>query len=119
MEIANVEAAEAWDGDEGEHWAEHAERYEHSSWRHRARLLQAASIRPTDRVIDIGCGSGRATIEAAQARVRRVGARRRPVVVSCSRRAGSTPTTRGSATSSSCRAMPRCTGSSQRLPTSP
>ena len=46
MEIANVEAAEAWDGDEGEHWAEHAERYEHSSWRHRARLLQASSIRP-------------------------------------------------------------------------
>ena len=66
MEIANVEAAEAWDGDEGEHWAEHAERYEHSSWRHRARLLQASSIRPTDRVIDIGCGSGRVTIEAAQ-----------------------------------------------------
>ena len=25
MEIANVEAAEAWDGHEGEHWAEHAE----------------------------------------------------------------------------------------------
>jgi len=66
MEIANVEAAEAWDGHEGEHWAEHAERYEHSSWRHRARLLQASGISPTDHVIDIGCGSGRATIEAAE-----------------------------------------------------
>ena len=66
MEIANVEAAEAWDGHEGAHWAEHAERYEHSSWRHRARLLQASSIGPDDHVLDIGCGSGRSTIEAAQ-----------------------------------------------------
>ena len=33
MEIANVEAAEAWDGHEGAHWAEHADRYERSSVR--------------------------------------------------------------------------------------
>ena len=66
MEIANVEQAEAWDGQEGEHWATHAERYERSSWRHRARVLEAAEIPTGGRVIDIGCGTGRATIEAAQ-----------------------------------------------------
>ena len=66
MEIANVEQAKAWDGEEGEQWAAHADRYEHSSWRHRARLLDTAAIASTDVVIDIGCGSGRATIEAAQ-----------------------------------------------------
>jgi len=66
MDIANVEQAQAWDGHEGEHWAAHAARYEHSSWRHRARLLDAANLGATDRVVDIGCGTGRATIEAAQ-----------------------------------------------------
>jgi SAM-dependent methyltransferase len=66
MPIANTEQAKAWDGEEGEHWAAHAERYEHSSWRHRGLLLQAAAIASTDLVIDIGCGSGRATIEAAR-----------------------------------------------------
>ena len=86
MEIANVEAAEAWDGDEGEHWAEHAERYEHSSWRHRARLLQASSIRPDDHVIDIGCGSGTVDDRGGAARVRRVGARGRPVLADARRR---------------------------------
>ena len=66
MAIANTEQAAAWDGDEGEHWATHADRYERSSWRHRGRLLQEAAIEAGDQVIDIGCGTGRATIEAAQ-----------------------------------------------------
>ena len=66
MRIANVEAAEAWDGHEGAHWAEHAARYERSSVRHRPHLLNAAIIRPGDRVLDAGCGAGLSTIEAAR-----------------------------------------------------
>ena len=66
MEIANVEAAAAWDGDEGDHWAEHADRYERSTARHRPHLVNPLSIRPGDRVIDIGCGTGRTTLEAAR-----------------------------------------------------
>jgi SAM-dependent methyltransferase len=66
MQIVNVEQHQAWDGHEGEHWARHADRYERSTRRHRERLLAAADLRASDRVIDIGCGSGRTSIEAAQ-----------------------------------------------------
>jgi SAM-dependent methyltransferase len=66
MDIANVEAFEAWDGHEGEHWTEHADRYERSSWRHRPHLVNPSIIGTADRVLDIGCGTGRPTIEAAQ-----------------------------------------------------
>ena len=66
MEIANVEQAEAWDGSEGEHWARHADRYERSSRRSRPYVVSSSFIGPSDRVLDIGCGAGRSTIEAAQ-----------------------------------------------------
>ena len=66
LTIANVEQAAAWDGSEGEHWANHAERYERSGWRHQARFNDARLIETTDRVLDIGCGTGRSTREAAR-----------------------------------------------------
>jgi len=66
MEIANHEAFEAWDGQEGDDWAENAERYERSGWRHRPHLVNTSIIGAGDRVLDIGCGTGRSTIEAAQ-----------------------------------------------------
>ncbi len=65
VEIANVEQAAAWDGHEGEHWAEHADRYDRSSWRHRAHLVDPARLPAGTRVLDIGCGCGAATREAA------------------------------------------------------
>ena len=65
MQIANKEQAEAWDGHEGRHWAEHAERYERSSRCSRPHLINATILRPTDRVLDIGCGAGLTTLEAA------------------------------------------------------
>jgi SAM-dependent methyltransferase len=65
MEIANQEMFEAWDGDEGDDWTEHSERYERSGRRHRAHLVNPSIIGRGDRVIDIGCGTGRTTIEAA------------------------------------------------------
>jgi SAM-dependent methyltransferase len=66
MDIANVEAAEAWDGHEGAHWAEHADRYERSSVRHRPHLINASIIGSGDRVLDVGCGAGLSTIDASQ-----------------------------------------------------
>jgi SAM-dependent methyltransferase len=65
LTIANVEQAAAWDGPEGAHWAEHAERYERAGWRHQQRFLGAGLISVGDRVLDIGCGTGKSTRDAA------------------------------------------------------
>ncbi|HEX9466968.1 MAG TPA: class I SAM-dependent methyltransferase [Acidimicrobiia bacterium] len=67
MEIANVEMAAAWDGDEGEHWASHEERYNAAVLRHHARLLAAAHIAPPDDVLDLGCGCGATTRDVGRA----------------------------------------------------
>src|SRR6476659_4032876 len=64
--LANTEQADAWNGREGAHWAEHARRYDRSSRRHRERLLEAASISLTDVVLDVGCGTGSTTRDAAR-----------------------------------------------------
>ena len=64
--IANVEQADAWDGAEGDHWAEHADRYEQATRRHRERLLSADLIHSADDVLDIGCGTGALTRAAAR-----------------------------------------------------
>ena len=66
LTIANVEQAAAWDGPEGAHWAEHADRYEHAGWRHQARFDEAGLIGASDRVLDIGCGTGKSTRNAAR-----------------------------------------------------
>jgi SAM-dependent methyltransferase len=64
--IANVEMAEAWDGDEGDHWAEHAERYESIGSGYWDALKHAVAFRVDDQVVDIGCGTGRSTRDVAR-----------------------------------------------------
>lgn len=64
--IANAEQAAAWDGPEGDHWTEHAEHYEQISRHHRGRLLSAGLLSPGDDVLDVGCGTGALTREAAR-----------------------------------------------------
>jgi SAM-dependent methyltransferase len=66
METANPEQAAAWNGDEGEDWARHADRYERSGVRHRPHLINEEVLAPGDRVLDVGCGTGRSTIEAGR-----------------------------------------------------
>jgi ubiquinone/menaquinone biosynthesis C-methylase UbiE len=66
VEIANVEQAAAWDGEEGARWAEQAAYYDRSVRRHSRRLRQAARIQPDERVVDIGCGCGETTRDAAR-----------------------------------------------------
>ncbi|MGH3978319.1 MAG: class I SAM-dependent methyltransferase [Pseudonocardiaceae bacterium] len=66
MRIANVEAAKSWNGFDGEHWTEHEERYNASLRPHAARLSAAAAITATDDVLDVGCGCGESTREAAR-----------------------------------------------------
>lgn len=58
---ANPEQAAAWNGHEGEHWAAHAERFERIGEATWCRLLDRLLVGPRDRVLDVGCGTGRST----------------------------------------------------------
>ncbi|WP_283134676.1 class I SAM-dependent methyltransferase [Rhizohabitans arisaemae] len=64
-QVVNVEQAEAWNGYEGTHWADHYERYNAVNSGFNEPLLEAAAIRAGDRVLDIGCGTGQTTRLAA------------------------------------------------------
>jgi len=62
--VVNVEQAEYWNGGEAAHWLAYEDRYEAMLAPFTARLLRAASLSRSDRVLDIGCGCG-ATTRAA------------------------------------------------------
>jgi SAM-dependent methyltransferase len=65
--VANVRMAEAWDGDEGADWARDWERYDRSVLGYHRLLLEAAGVGRSDRVLDVGCGNGQTTRDAALA----------------------------------------------------
>jgi SAM-dependent methyltransferase len=67
--VVNVEQAAAWDGQDGDDWTEHEEQYNASVRRHTSRLIEAAQIRPSDQILDIGCGCGESTRQAARSAV--------------------------------------------------
>jgi SAM-dependent methyltransferase len=64
--IANVEMANAWDGEEGERWAQDADLYDASGvhlWR---AFLATDPIAAGEHVLDVGCGSGKSTRDVAR-----------------------------------------------------
>lgn len=63
----NKSQAQAWDGDEGEIWAHYPELFESSVRQHQAKLMEAAALTAEARVLDIGCGTGDSTRDAARA----------------------------------------------------
>jgi SAM-dependent methyltransferase len=65
--VVNVEQAAAWDGDEGEDWARDWERYDRAAAGYHRRLFEAAALGPSERVLDVGCGNGQVTRDAARA----------------------------------------------------
>ncbi|TDD44088.1 class I SAM-dependent methyltransferase [Saccharopolyspora elongata] len=71
--IVNTGQAEAWNGYEGEHWAEHQDRYDAVNSGFNEPLLNAANIAEQDRVLDIGCGNGQTTRLAATRAAHAVG----------------------------------------------
>jgi len=63
---SNTEQARAWDGGEGDYWAAHPQRFDLSVAYYHPRLMDAAGIVPGSMVLDIGCGTGQATRDAAR-----------------------------------------------------
>ena len=64
--VVNTHQSEAWNGYEGQHWADEHERYNRANDAMNQPLLDAAAITAADQVLDIGCGTGRTTRLAAQ-----------------------------------------------------
>jgi SAM-dependent methyltransferase len=68
-EIVNVEMAAAWDGDEGDDWTLHEQQHNDAVRALSERLMAAAAVGRAEHVLDLGCGTGETTREAARAAV--------------------------------------------------
>jgi len=66
MSEPNAGMRKAWDGPDGDIWAASADQYEARGAGHRRLLLRAAAIASGERVLDLGCGNGASTLEAAR-----------------------------------------------------
>jgi SAM-dependent methyltransferase len=67
VDPSNADALRAWDGADGAYWAANESVFEDSLEHYRHQFLLACAIDPSDRVLDIGCGNGRTTRDAARA----------------------------------------------------
>lgn len=64
---SNADQLHAWDGDEGAFWTANADRFDRAVAAYQGEFLAAADIAETDHVLDIGCGTGQTTRDAARA----------------------------------------------------
>jgi SAM-dependent methyltransferase len=63
--IVNTQQAEAWNGYEGQYWADHAKHWDAVAGGLNTPLFAAAAIGSTARVLDVACGNGQTTRLAA------------------------------------------------------
>jgi len=66
VDPTNTEQARAWDGEEGTYWTEHAPHFDRALGAYHERFLAAADVGRADQVLDIGCGTGQTTRDAAR-----------------------------------------------------
>jgi cyclopropane fatty-acyl-phospholipid synthase-like methyltransferase len=64
---ANAAQAAEWDGPAGAHRTKYAAVFDAETRPHNERLRAAAGVAPRDRVLDVGCGTGQTTRDAARA----------------------------------------------------
>ncbi len=64
--IPNAEQIRAWNDYDAKHWVKKENHYNLASRNHYIHLLNALNIKPTDRILDIGCGTGESTLDAAR-----------------------------------------------------
>jgi SAM-dependent methyltransferase len=63
--IVNTQQAEAWNGYEGQYWADHPQHWDAVAGGLNDPIFAAASIGSPDRVLDVACGNGQTTRLAA------------------------------------------------------
>ena len=66
---ANAQQAAEWNGPAGAHRTRHAAVFDAEARPHNERFRAAAGVTPSERVLDIGCGTGQTTRDAARAAV--------------------------------------------------
>lgn len=66
IDPSNADAAAGWDGPAGDFWTENADMFDAGVARYLRPLLTAAAIAPDAQVLDVGCGVGQTTREAAR-----------------------------------------------------
>jgi SAM-dependent methyltransferase len=67
VDPSNNQQARAWDGDEGAYWAANAERFDALLAAYQDPFMRTAAIGRTEQVLDIGCGTGQTSRDAARA----------------------------------------------------
>jgi SAM-dependent methyltransferase len=63
---SNADAAAGWNGPTGDVWADNADMFDAGVARYLQPFLDAAAIEPAAHVLDVGCGNGQTTREAAR-----------------------------------------------------
>ncbi|WP_293772523.1 class I SAM-dependent methyltransferase [Sporichthya sp.] len=66
VDPANEDTFRSWDGPGGEYWATNAATFDESMAAYLPPLFAAANVSLGERVLDIGCGNGVTTLEAAR-----------------------------------------------------
>jgi SAM-dependent methyltransferase len=65
IDSSNTDQFRSWDGDGGDFWTERADRFDEGMAGYHVELLKAADVQRDSSVLDIGCGSGQVSRDAA------------------------------------------------------